>query len=218
MVAIQVIGLIDLINDACPCGHSACFCVCVCLCPKRTKLDSSSILDQVRKLFIQNYNCREVDAPPRTFIRQVVENFERTGTVVDEATIITPQHPSPPKSVSGDQEPTLHLIPNPESDIRPHSVLVHSYKAPTFCDFCGEMLFGLVRQGLKCEGCGLNFHKRCAYKIPNNCAGGRRRRSSTYLLPPSSPSSTGSEAPILQRLPSAGLGEAVVSHFLAIQY
>ena len=36
--------------------------------------------------------------------------------------------------------------------IRPHALVVHSYKTPTFCDFCGEMLFGLVRQGLKCEG------------------------------------------------------------------
>lgn len=36
--------------------------------------------------------------------------------------------------------------------MRPHALNVHSYKAPTFCDFCGEMLFGLVRQGLKCEG------------------------------------------------------------------
>lgn len=44
--------------------------------------------------------------------------------------------------------------------VRPHSLSVHSYKAPTFCDFCGEMLFGLVRQGLKCEGKNtiLNFH------------------------------------------------------------
>lgn len=36
--------------------------------------------------------------------------------------------------------------------VRPHGLSVHSYKTPTFCDFCGEMLFGLVRQGLKCEG------------------------------------------------------------------
>lgn len=36
--------------------------------------------------------------------------------------------------------------------IRPHTLYVHSYKAPTFCDYCGEMLWGLVRQGLKCEG------------------------------------------------------------------
>ncbi|KAJ0173412.1 hypothetical protein K1T71_010561 [Dendrolimus kikuchii] len=69
--------------------------------------------------------------------------------------------------------------------LRPHALAVHSYKAPTFCDFCGEMLFGLVRQGLKCEGCGLNYHKRCAVKVPSNCTtppggavGGRRPSAS----------------------------------------
>jgi len=39
-----------------------------------------------------------------------------------------------------------------ELSIRPHVLHVHSYKSPHFCDFCGEMLFGLVKQGLKCEG------------------------------------------------------------------
>uniref|UniRef100_A0A665VMQ6 Serine/threonine-protein kinase n=1 Tax=Echeneis naucrates TaxID=173247 RepID=A0A665VMQ6_ECHNA len=67
--------------------------------------------------------------------------------------------------------------------IRPHALFVHSYKAPTFCDYCGEMLWGLVRQGLKCEGCGLNYHKRCAFKIPNNCTGVRKRRLSNVSLP-----------------------------------
>ncbi|KAL3874741.1 hypothetical protein ACJMK2_037712 [Sinanodonta woodiana] len=66
--------------------------------------------------------------------------------------------------------------------IRPHRLFVHSYKSPHFCDFCGEMLFGLVKQGLKCEGCGLNFHKRCAFKIPNNCSYDRQRRTSTSSL------------------------------------
>ncbi|KAM9339590.1 serine/threonine-protein kinase D3-like [Symphorus nematophorus] len=67
--------------------------------------------------------------------------------------------------------------------IRPHTLYVHSYKAPAFCDDCGEMLWGLVRQGLKCEGCGLNYHKRCAFKIPNNCSGVRKRRLSNISLP-----------------------------------
>ncbi|KAK2864241.1 hypothetical protein Q7C36_003395 [Tachysurus vachellii] len=67
--------------------------------------------------------------------------------------------------------------------IRPHALYVHSYKAPAFCDDCGEMLWGLVRQGLKCEGCGLNYHKRCAFKIPNNCTGVRKRRLSNVSLP-----------------------------------
>uniref|UniRef100_A0A3P8XE42 Serine/threonine-protein kinase n=1 Tax=Esox lucius TaxID=8010 RepID=A0A3P8XE42_ESOLU len=66
--------------------------------------------------------------------------------------------------------------------IRPHSLFVHSYRAPAFCDHCGEMLWGLVRQGLKCEGCGLNYHKRCAFKIPNNCSGIRKRRLSNVSL------------------------------------
>ncbi|XP_062872409.1 serine/threonine-protein kinase D2 isoform X2 [Trichomycterus rosablanca] len=55
--------------------------------------------------------------------------------------------------------------------IRPHALNVHSYRAPAFCDHCGEMLFGLVRQGLKCDDCKFNCHKRCAYKVPNDCLG-----------------------------------------------
>ncbi|XP_066994913.1 serine/threonine-protein kinase D3 [Anabrus simplex] len=83
-------------------------------------------------------------------------------------------------------------VPVGEVPVRPHALVVHSYKAPTFCDFCGEMLFGLVRQGLKCEGCGLNFHKRCVVKIPNNCSTHNKRRPSSALQVPRSPSDTGS--------------------------
>ncbi|XP_061667593.1 serine/threonine-protein kinase D3-like isoform X2 [Syngnathoides biaculeatus] len=66
--------------------------------------------------------------------------------------------------------------------IGPHALYVHSYRAPAFCDHCGQMLWGLVRQGLKCDGCGLNFHKRCALKVPNNCSGFRKRRVSNVSL------------------------------------
>ncbi|KAL3287930.1 hypothetical protein HHI36_002386 [Cryptolaemus montrouzieri] len=80
---------------------------------------------------------------------------------------------------------------NPELvKIKPHALSVHSYKVPTFCDFCGEMLFGLVRQGLKCDGCGLNYHKRCVVKVPNNCSQvlleDKRKRSTTLQVPLSS--------------------------------
>ncbi|XP_078676043.1 serine/threonine-protein kinase D1-like isoform X6 [Branchiostoma floridae x Branchiostoma belcheri] len=72
-----------------------------------------------------------------------------------------------------------------ETQIRPHALFVHSYRSPAFCDYCGQMLFGLIRQGLKCDGCGGNYHKRCAYKIPNNCNYTRRRRSSVAMRLPS---------------------------------
>lgn len=80
--------------------------------------------------------------------------------------------------------------------IRPHTLAVHSYKAPTFCDYCGEMLFGLVRQGLKCEDCCMNFHKRCVNKVPDNCskADPTRRSSSLHPRGPSTASSNNSIA------------------------
>ncbi|XP_061610058.1 serine/threonine-protein kinase D3-like isoform X2 [Phyllopteryx taeniolatus] len=74
------------------------------------------------------------------------------------------------------------LASSDDFQIGPHALYVHSYRAPAFCDHCGQMLWGLVRQGLKCDGCGLNFHKRCALKIPNNCSGVRKRRSSNVSL------------------------------------
>ena len=66
-------------------------------------------------------------------------------------------------------------------EIKPHSLMVHSYKTPTFCNFCGEMLFGMFKQGLKCENCGLNFHKRCVFKIPNDCSHSRKKRRSSFV-------------------------------------
>ncbi|KAI3422366.1 Serine/threonine-protein kinase dkf-2, variant 2 [Globodera pallida] len=80
--------------------------------------------------------------------------------------------------------------------VHPHTLFVHSYKTPTFCDFCGELLFGLVKQGLKCHGCGLNYHKRCASKIPNNCSGSRQRRPSAIPLSPRNSVAIHSSSPI----------------------
>lgn len=60
-----------------------------------------------------------------------------------------------------------------ELQIRPHVLYVHSYKSPHFCDFCGVMLFGLVRQGLKCEGLSVhpftptNTFKKNRYQAVN---------------------------------------------------
>ena len=34
-------------------------------------------------------------------------------------------------------------------------------------------------------GCGGNYHKKCAYKIPNNCSDSRHRTSSTIVNSPS---------------------------------
>ena len=51
----------------------------------------------------------------------------------------------------------------------PHRFNVHSYRVPTFCDHCGSLLYGLCRQGLHCDACDMNIHKRCQNNVTNNC-------------------------------------------------
>jgi protein kinase D len=80
----------------------------------------------------------------------------------------------------------------------PHVLSLHTYLSPTFCDLCGQFLFGLYKQGMKCEGkilsglilrnqfgfikgCGRNFHKRCVSDLPDNCSPMTRKISDVNL-------------------------------------
>uniref|UniRef100_A0A8C7P1C4 Protein kinase C n=1 Tax=Oncorhynchus mykiss TaxID=8022 RepID=A0A8C7P1C4_ONCMY len=51
----------------------------------------------------------------------------------------------------------------------PHRFKNHNYMSPTFCDHCGSLLWGLVKQGLKCEDCAMNVHHKCQDKVANLC-------------------------------------------------
>ncbi|XP_058982526.1 protein kinase C isoform X1 [Musca domestica] len=51
----------------------------------------------------------------------------------------------------------------------PHRFFVHTYKRFTFCDHCGSLLYGLFKQGLQCQVCDMNVHKRCQKNVANTC-------------------------------------------------
>lgn len=69
---------------------------------------------------------------------------------------------------------------------------VHNFKTHTFighpwCDFCGNFIWGLIGQGVRCEGntvehklntnfniifdtdCGFGAHRKCSELVPNDC-------------------------------------------------
>jgi len=75
----------------------------------------------------------------------------------------------------------------------PHRFKVHNYLSPTFCDHCGTLLYGLFRQGLKCQECNVNCHKKCEKHMPNLCGVNQKILSEVLDKVKSNPGSGASE-------------------------
>lgn len=45
--------------------------------------------------------------------------------------------------------------------VRTHSFESSSFPIPTTCNFCGDKIWGIIRQGLRCSGCQSTFHQDC---------------------------------------------------------
>ncbi|XP_065194750.1 myotubularin-related protein 13-like isoform X2 [Sycon ciliatum] len=61
----------------------------------------------------------------------------------------------------------------------PHRFVMHSFKTPTVCDSCKQLMWGVIRQGLQCADCSYNSHYRCKLVAPSNCNEFKRGSSST---------------------------------------
>ncbi|XP_061537699.1 RAS guanyl-releasing protein 4 [Phycodurus eques] len=50
-----------------------------------------------------------------------------------------------------------------------HNFHETTYKRPTFCDTCNGFLWGVIKQGYHCKGCGMNCHRHCRDLVGIEC-------------------------------------------------
>ena len=50
-----------------------------------------------------------------------------------------------------------------------HNFRTHTFIGSPWCDFCGNFIWGVIGQGVKCEDCGFGAHKKCSELVPNDC-------------------------------------------------
>eukprot|EP00105_Crassostrea_gigas_P044502 XP_019928650.1 PREDICTED: myotubularin-related protein 13 isoform X4 [Crassostrea gigas] len=52
---------------------------------------------------------------------------------------------------------------------QPHRFEKYTYTTPAYCDYCGQVLWGLLKTGMHCTDCGYNCHEKCLSHVPKNC-------------------------------------------------
>lgn len=50
-----------------------------------------------------------------------------------------------------------------------HNFKIHNFIGLPFCEFCGNFMWGIIGQGVKCEDCGFSAHRKCSEKVPPDC-------------------------------------------------
>lgn len=65
-----------------------------------------------------------------------------------------------------------------------HVFVEMDYHQTTYCDHCGQLMVGMVLQGLHCKECKVNIHHTCEDSTPQSCV--LTKRNSRFRLPASS--------------------------------
>ncbi|XP_032511551.1 putative protein kinase C delta type homolog isoform X2 [Danaus plexippus] len=96
-------------------------------------------------------------------------------------------------------EATVYLRERFKVDV-PHRFRPHQFMSPTFCDHCGALLCGFFKQGLKCEDCDVNCHRKCEKLTANLC--GVNQRLLVEALATRTTSKKGADSPSTSTSPA----------------
>ncbi len=90
--------------------------------------------------------------------QQMLDKENRTNTQ-------NQHHQHPPSAKSSSIFDRFDIMNSEKS----HRFKSHNFKGPHWCDFCLNFMWGLVSQGVKCQDCGFQAHKKCSECVPPDC-------------------------------------------------
>lgn len=80
-------------------------------------------------------------------------------------------------------------------EVGTHNFLKHHFNRPTWCKLCDEFIWGLGKQGYRCDKCKFAVHKKCLEKVKTGCAPKEKRKSKSRSSRPSSGSHSAIQTP-----------------------